>query len=100
MKTHRLHIVSLASRVLVLFASSIATMLCVRSSFGAEGEAPANRLIVHGPVPGLVSSDHYAVRVRGAGADAPWQTAFVFKTTCKDVAQEQIPRVAKTDFLQ
>ena len=35
-------------------------------------------------MPGLAPSDHYAVRVRPAGIDAPWQNAFVFKTACKD----------------
>jgi hypothetical protein len=38
-------------------------------------------------VPGLVSSDHYAVRVRAAGADARWQSPFVFQTACKDFGQ-------------
>ena len=42
-------------------------------------------LIVYGPVPGLAPSEHYAVRVRPAGVNAPWQSPFVFKTASKDV---------------
>ena len=51
---------------------------------GLTTDASANKLIVYGPVPGLPPSEHYAVRVRTAGGDAPWQSAFVFKTACKD----------------
>lgn len=82
MKTHR--ILSLGPLLLVLFASSIAAMLCVSWSFGADWEAGTNKLIVYGLVPGLAPSEHYAVRVRVAGGAAPWQSAFVFKTACKD----------------
>ena len=48
-----------------LYTSSIAAMLCVCCCFGADGEAAANSLIVYGPVPGLSSSEHFAVRKKG-----------------------------------
>jgi hypothetical protein len=67
-----------------LSAGSNAALLCAGSSFAGDGGAASNNLIVYPPVPGLSSSDHYAVRVRPARADAPWQSAFVFKTACKD----------------
>lgn len=54
--------------------------------------AATNNLIVYGPVPGLAPSDHYAVRVRPAGTDAPWQAPFVFKTACKDFGRNLKPK--------
>ncbi len=70
-----------------LFSATSQTFIC-ESAAGAGPSAPAtasNNLIVYGPVPGLAPSEHYAVRVRPAGVDAPWQKPFVFKTACKDV---------------
>ena len=84
MKTHRLRFLGLTPLLLVLFVGSVSAMLCASWSFGADGGVASNNLIVYGPVPGLPPSEHYAVRVRPAAADAPWQTSFVFKTACKD----------------
>lgn len=50
----------------------------------ADARAAAPGLVVYGPVPGLAASDHYEVRVRAAGRGGQWQSAFVFKTACKD----------------
>jgi hypothetical protein len=58
--------------------------VCAAWPGGADGKAPPNNLVVYGPVPGLAASDHYALRVRMAGGNGPWQNAFVFKTACKD----------------
>jgi hypothetical protein len=60
-------------------------------------DATANNLVVYGPVPGLASSDHYAVRVRPADAASLWQTAFVFKTACKDFGQFDLKNRGKID---
>ena len=55
-------------------------------------------LIVYGPVPGLAPSDHYAVRVRPAGVNSPWQSAFVFKTAGKDFGRIDLNKImGKTD---
>ena len=64
-------------KVLCILAAISAAIACfVDNSYSA--------LIVYPPVPGLLPSDHYAVRVRPAGSNASWQTPFVFKTACKD----------------
>ncbi len=71
------------------------------SFFGAAAatapDAAANQLIVYGPVPGLAPSDHYAMRVRKAAGDAPWQKAFVFKTACKDFGRFDPKKLGKID---
>lgn len=59
-----------------------------------EGE---QNLIVYPPVPGLASSDHYAVRVRGAGSNDAWQSVFVFKTACKDFGRFNPKNLGKID---
>lgn len=84
MRTHRLCILSFFPPWLALFAGGIAAMLCACWSFGAGAGAATKNLIVYGPVPGLAPSEHYAVRVRPAAGNIPWQRTFVFKTACKD----------------
>ena len=48
----------------------------------------ADELIVYPPVPGLAASEHYKVRLRSAGDDSPWQSAFAWETVCKTVEKE------------
>lgn len=60
---------------------ALASALAVHESVGAAKDP---ELCVYAPVPGLAASDRYAVRVRPAGVQAPWQSPFVFKTACKD----------------
>ncbi len=71
--------------------SNLALLMAVFSTLTASRAVTPERpsdtkpgLVVYGTVPGLSASDHYAVRVRVAGGNAPWQDAFVFKTACKD----------------
>lgn len=45
----------------------------------------ASELVVYPPVPGLICSEHYKVRVRSAGDDKDWQSAFAWQTTCKTI---------------
>ncbi len=71
-----------ASLCSALAALLLAPLLALHA---ADAGTSSNQLIVYGPVPGLAGSDHYVVRVRPAGVDAPWQKPFVFKTACKDV---------------
>ena len=78
-----------------LLATLLLTPLAVLHA--ADAEASANKLIVYGPVPGLPPSEHYAVRVRTAGGDAPWQSAFVFKTACKDFGRFDPKNKGKID---
>ncbi len=68
-------------------------------SFAAAGMAgtASQYLIVYGPVPGLAPSDHYSVRVRLAGINAPWQNTFVFKTACKDFGRFNPKNLGKLD---
>ena len=81
-----------------LLPALAAAMLCACCSFGADvGANASENLIVYGPVPGLAPSEHYAVRVRPAGANAPWQTPFVFKTACKDFGRFDPKSLGKID---
>lgn len=80
-----------------LFGGSGAAILCAGSSAASDGRVASNKLIVYGLVPGLAPSEHYAVRVRPAGADAPWQSAFVFKTACKDFGRFNPKNLGKID---
>lgn len=69
---------------ILLGAHATLNLSCARGAVVADDDAVATRLIVYATVPGVSPSEHYTARVRPAGADAPWQTAFVSKTACKD----------------
>ena len=59
-------------------------MLCLSTSLSGLLAAPEGvPREVYGTVPGLAPSSKYSFRVRPAGADAGWQDAFAFITTCK-----------------
>lgn len=73
---------------------ALASALAVHESVGAAKDP---ELCVYDPVPGLAASDRYAVRVRPAGVQAPWQTPFVFKTACKDFGQFNAKKLGKID---
>ena len=48
-------------------------------------EANAEELVVYPPVPGLVASEHYKVRVRSARNGNEWRSAFAWETVCKAI---------------
>lgn len=50
--------------------------------------AADDELVVYPPVPGLAASEHYAVRVRSAGAGSEWQSAFAWETVCKTIEKK------------
>lgn len=50
---------------------------------GCDSPGP-DGLLVYPPVPGLAASEHYSVRVRPAGGESPWRSAFAWLTGCKE----------------